>query len=217
LLFLWPYTLRLLAMAMPANNPLGPVVDAVDPPVPPAADNAMLASAVMPDVPIGLLHTFGGAGSDVAVVQAEMWLDGETGLALWGDQGTYLSSDCLAGLTPDLFYGYAVPMKMVSDQGSLALKWYARAFRATSVLGPPRFRVLVEFDAEQAWDSCVGGDIVMRPAQCSILFKKAVSLVNYPCLRRVTIYDYRGSADDLLACGCASLAAEAAWEQIENE
>jgi hypothetical protein len=106
---------------------------------------------------------------------------------------------------------------MVSDQGSLALKWYARAIRATSVSGPPRFRVLVELDAQQAWDSCVGGDIVMRPAQCSILFNKAVSLVNYPSLLRVTIFDYRDSADDLLACGFASLAAEAAWGQSENE
>jgi hypothetical protein len=89
-------------MAMPANNPLGPVVDAADPPVPPAADNAMLVSAVMPDVPIGLRCTFGGAGPDVALVQAEMWLDGQTGLALWGDQGTCVASEATRRREPEL-------------------------------------------------------------------------------------------------------------------
>jgi hypothetical protein len=54
---------------------------------------------------------------------------------------------------------------------------------AGSGLGPLRFRVLVDLDAVRAWDSCGGVDIQMRPAQCSITIKKAVSFVNYPCIR----------------------------------
>jgi hypothetical protein len=147
-------------------------------------------------------------GTGAALVKAEIWLDRDLGMAARGDQAPDWLPDYSGGLTPGLFYGGAVPMKRATDQGLLALKWYTRALNAGHVAGPPRFRVLLELDAVQAWEHCLSGDIVMRPEQDSILFNMDVNTVNYASLRRITMYDYAGNEDVLLRRGCELLAAD---------
>ena len=101
------------------------------------------------------------------------------GEAPWLDDPTWRCP----GIEPSLFGLGAVPMKTWSPDHRVASKYFAMAHKIGHADGFPKFLISGSMPAEWAVAHFVCGDIVAKPDQGTIGFRKLMNTENYPALK----------------------------------
>ena len=84
------------------------------------------------------------------------------------------------GVEPASFQGGEVPMKRSSHNHTIAMEWFARAYRAGRILHPPTYLVMASMPALAFLDHILRGDIVIHVERNTYGLKKAMIKANYP-------------------------------------
>ena len=120
------------------------------------------------------------------------------GEAPWLDDPTWRCP----GIEPSLFGIGAVPMKIWSPDHRVAAKYFALAHRIGHADGLPKFLISGSMPAEWAVSHFVCGDIVAKPDQDTIGFRKLMDTENYPALKWEATVEYPDDeASWILQCG----------------
>ena len=119
------------------------------------------------------------------VVHFEMFLDQKTMEAIQlkmnplfdaNDESGYQCD----GVDPAIFPGGEVPMKPSSPDHTIAMEWFARAYRAGRILHPPTYLLMASMPALAFLDHILRGDIVIHFERSTYGLKKAMNKTHYP-------------------------------------
>ena len=119
------------------------------------------------------------------VVHSEIFLDQETMEAIQRKMNPLFDANDVSGykcdgVEPASFQGGEVPMKVSSRDQTIAMEWYARAYRAGRVSQPPSYLFIASMPALAFLDHILCGDIVIHFERKTYGFKKAMNKANYP-------------------------------------
>ena len=89
-------------------------------------------------------------------------------------------------------------MKAILEVCPVAAYWYARAFNANQVKGPPvaLFRVRLSMEAQS--DGLHQDTLLWRPAQHTLAFKRPINHDNYPELTDLVVHYFAGDTGKML-------------------
>ena len=89
-------------------------------------------------------------------------------------------------------------MKEILGVCPLAAYWYARAYNANQVKGPPvaMFRVRLSMEAKS--DGLLQGTLLGRPDQHTLAFKRPINHDNYPQLTDLVVHYFDGDTGNML-------------------
>ena len=73
-------------------------------------------------------------------------------------------------------------MKPSSTDHTIAMEWFARAYRAGRILHPPTYLLMASMPALAFLDHILRGDIVIHSEMSTCGLKKPLSKINYPGL-----------------------------------
>ena len=121
------------------------------------------------------------------VVHFEIFLDQETMEAIQRKMNPLFDANDVPGyrcegVEPAIFQGGEVPMKPSSPDHTIAMEWFARAYRAGRILHPPTYLLMASMPALAFLDHILRGDIVIHFERSTYGLKKAMSKTHYPDL-----------------------------------
>ena len=128
-------------------------------------------------------------------------------VAMYFDQATaakYFNGASLGGIDNSHFDDSAVPFAPTSQGEQIALKKFARAYRAEHVMGPPVLLLNIKIPARFALEHFVAQEIkvVANRPEKTVGFMLPVNASNYPHMSvEVTIFDVEGVPEELLKAG----------------
>ena len=119
------------------------------------------------------------------VVHFEIFLDQETMEAIQRKMNPLFDANDESGykcdgVEPAIFQGGEVPMKPSSPDHTIAMEWFARAYRAGRVSHPPSYLLIASMPALAFLDHILRGDIVIHFERSTYGLKKAMNKTNYP-------------------------------------
>ena len=84
------------------------------------------------------------------------------------------------GVEPAIFQGGEVPMKPSSPNHTIAMQWFARAYRVGQISHPPTYLLMASMPALAFLDHILRGDIVIHFERSTYGLKKAMNKTHYP-------------------------------------